>query len=206
MVYIISLHRAAGGILPGHRNYVNRHILSPDFSHALCVRLSVKKFSPRQYIYAYMYLLYTYMYAITYYIYIYIHTHTHANAHTLCPSSGFCPCHSSALRCLPFLCPFLFVLPVSFLWLASFPIRSPLPILSAFQSHAKPRYFSPCVSLGFLFLLAVSLAWGCGKVFEMLARSFLKVYGFVFVCRKFYINEKFYVNKHLPKAKIYIDV
>ena len=167
------------------------------------VRLSVKKFSPRQYIYTYMYLLYTYMYAITYYIYIYIHTQNYNNANALCPSSGFYPCHSSVLPCLPFLCPFLFVLSVSFLWLASFPIRSPFPILSAFQSHAKPRYFSPCVFFGYLLRIAVSLAWGCGKVFEMLARNFLKVYGFGFVCRKFYVNEKFYVNKYLQSQNLY---
>ena len=73
MVYIISLHRAAGGILPGHGNYVNHHILPPDFSHALRVRLSVKKFSPRA-VNIYIYTLIIYIDIHNNLLYIYIHT------------------------------------------------------------------------------------------------------------------------------------
>lgn len=61
-------------------------------------------------------------------------------------------------------------------------------------------------SLGVCFLLAVGFVQAVKKFFEMLVRNFLKVYGFAFVCKKFYVNEKFYVNKYLPKAKNYIDV
>ena len=203
MVYIISLHRAAGSILPGHGNYVNRHILSPDFFHALRVRLSVKKFSHGA-VYIYIYTLIIYINIHNNLLYIHIHTHPH-------PRQRPHPLPILWLLPLPFFCLALPSIPLPFPFRSAclLPVAGILsnpPILSAFQSHAKPRYFLPCVFFCFLLQLAVSLAWGCGKVFEMLARSFLKVYGFVFVCRKFYVNEKFYVNKYLPKAKVYIDV
>lgn len=156
MVYITSLHRAAGGILPGHGNYVNRHILSPDFSHALRVRLSVKKFSPRQYIYTYIHLLYTYTYIITHYI-IHIHTHNHANAHALFFSSGFLPL---SCFCVAFHSSALFVRSACLLLVAGI-LSNPFALcLSSqpFRATQSHNIFRRVFSFCFLLRLAVSLA------------------------------------------------